>query len=229
MHLVMFDIDGTLTETTEVDGECFVRSFMDVFGFGDIDTDWSHYRHTTDSGILHDVYASRTGRPPAAQEVSRFQQHFIQLLTAASAQSPFASVAGGVQLLSRLSSSGTHRVSLATGSWRDSARLKMTSAGMCFDGHPAASADDALDRESIMRLSMQRAAEWYGEVFACTVYVGDGVWDARACRALGVPFIAVGSGVQAARLASEGAVRVFQDLSESDLFLESLHDLAQAV
>ncbi len=31
MHLVMFDIDGTLTETTKVDEECFVRSFKDVF------------------------------------------------------------------------------------------------------------------------------------------------------------------------------------------------------
>jgi hypothetical protein len=26
MHLVMFDIDGTLTETMKVDEECFVRS-----------------------------------------------------------------------------------------------------------------------------------------------------------------------------------------------------------
>src|SRR5262245_11540744 len=68
MHLVMFDIDGTLTETMRVDGECFVRSFMDVFGFSDIDTDWSHYRHTTDSGILHDVYASLTGRPSNPQD-----------------------------------------------------------------------------------------------------------------------------------------------------------------
>jgi beta-phosphoglucomutase-like phosphatase (HAD superfamily) len=33
MHLVMFDIDGTLTETMEIDEECFVRSFKDVFGF----------------------------------------------------------------------------------------------------------------------------------------------------------------------------------------------------
>ena len=46
MHLVMFDIDGTLTETMKVDEECFVRSFKAVFGFADINTDWSHYpRH----------------------------------------------------------------------------------------------------------------------------------------------------------------------------------------
>jgi len=35
MHLVMFDIDGTLTETMKVDEECFVRSFKDVFGVTD--------------------------------------------------------------------------------------------------------------------------------------------------------------------------------------------------
>jgi phosphoglycolate phosphatase-like HAD superfamily hydrolase len=80
-----------------------------------------------------------------------------------------------------------------------------------------------------MRLSMQRASERYGEVFASIVYVGDGVWDAHACRALGIPFIGIASGERAARLASEGAVRVFQDFSESDLFLESLYDLAPAV
>jgi hypothetical protein len=124
----MFDIDGTLSETMKVDGKCFVRSFMDVFGFSDIDTDWSRYRHTTDSGILHDVYASRTDRPSTEQDVSRFRQHFIQLLTAASSRSPFTSVAGAAQLLSRLSSSSTHRVSLASGGWRDSARLKNRTA-----------------------------------------------------------------------------------------------------
>src|SRR5216110_2188672 len=229
MHLVMFNIDGTLTETVKVDEECFVRSFEDVFGFTDVDTDWSHYPHTTDSGIFHDIFTSRIGRSPTVQEVSRFRQHFIQSLAAASSQSPFAPVAGADRLLSRLAQGGLHRVSLATGGWRDSARLKMASAGMCFDDHPAASADDALDRESIMRLSRQRAAERYGESFACTVYVGDEVWDARACRALGIPFIGIGTGVRAARLASEGALRVFQDYSDADLFLESLDEITQAV
>src|SRR5438093_5451874 len=137
MHLVMFDIDGTLTETMKVDEECFVRSFKDVFGFADIDTDWSHYPNTTDSGIFHDVSTSRMGRSQTAQEVSQFRQHFIQLLAAASSQSPFAPVAGADRLLSRLAQGGSHRVSLATGCWRDSARIKMASAGMCFDDYPA--------------------------------------------------------------------------------------------
>ncbi len=106
MRLVMFDIDGTLTETMKVDEECFVRSFRDVLGFDDIDTDWSHYPRTTDSGIFHDVFTSRIGRSPAAQEVSRFRQHFIQLLAAASSHSPFAPVVGADRLLSRLAQGG---------------------------------------------------------------------------------------------------------------------------
>ncbi len=228
MHLVMFDIDGTLTETMKVDEECFVRSCKDVFGFADIDTDWSHYPHTTDSGVFHDVFTSRVGRSPTEQDVSRFRQHFIQLLAAASSQSPFAPVAGANKLLSRLAQGGSHRVSLATGGWRDSARLKMASAGMCFDDHPTATADDALDRESIMALSKQRAAERYGESFACSVYVGDEVWDARACRSVGVPFIGIGAGSRATRLSAEGAVRVFPDLSDADIFLRSVYEITNA-
>ncbi len=228
MRLVMFDIDGTLTETMTVDEECFVRSFKDVFGFADIDTDWSHYPHATDSGIFDDVFMSRVGRSPTAQDISRFRQHFIQLLAAASSQSPFAPVAGANRLLSRLARDRSHRVSLATGGWRDCARLKMASAGMCFDDHPAASADDALDRESIMRLSKQRASERYGESFACTVYVGDGVWDARACRSVGIPFIGIGTGSRAIRLSAEGAVCVFPDFSDADIFLRSVYETTNA-
>ena len=34
MRLVMFDIDGTLTDTMKVDALCFVRAFAEVCGFG---------------------------------------------------------------------------------------------------------------------------------------------------------------------------------------------------
>ena len=134
----------------------------------------------------------------------------------------------GRRIVQRLAQRGLHRVSLATGGWRDSARLKMSSAGMCFDDHPAASADDAFERESIMRLSKQRAAERYGESFACTVYVGDGVWDARACRSVGIPFIGIGTGSRATRLCADGTVCVFPDFSDTDIFLRALYEITNA-
>src|SRR3989442_6022193 len=128
MQLVMFDIDGTLTQTMKVDEECFVRSFVEVFGFTDIDTDWSHYPHVTYSGIFHEIYAARTSRPPTALDVSRFRRHFVELLAVASSQSPFAPVAGADRLLSRLARGGSHSGSLAYRSFRGFARLKMANA-----------------------------------------------------------------------------------------------------
>jgi phosphoglycolate phosphatase-like HAD superfamily hydrolase len=225
MNLVIFDIDDTLTETMQVDTACFVQSFADVFGFDGINADWSQYPHTTDSGIFRDIYTERIGRPPQPAEIARFQQHFISLLTAASRQSPFKQVSGAKRLLTRIAQAGTHQIALATGAWRDSARLKMASAGLCYDDHPAASADDAVERISIMRLSLQRAVERHKAGFKSVVYVGDGVWDARACRALGIPFVGIGSGVRATQLVAEGAFRLFKDYSEDDMFLETLAEL----
>lgn len=227
MRLVIFDIDGTLTQTMKADADCFVRSLAEVCGFRDVDTDWSGYKHATDSGVFHEIHEARTGRLPSAFEISRFRQHFVGLLARASSETPFASVTGASLLLSRLAGSAEHRVALATGGWRDSARLKMASAGLCYDDYPAASSDDALDRESIIRLSVRRAAERYGG-FSHVVYVGDGVWDARACRSVGIPFIGVATDGRAARLAAEGAVCVLPDFSDMDIFLRCVYEITNA-
>jgi len=227
MRLVIFDIDGTLTQTTTADAECFVRSLADVCGFHDVDTNWSRYRHATDSGIFQEIYESRVGRSPSLIEVSQFRQHFVGLLAEASSETPFASVAGASLLLSRLAESAEHKVALATGAWRDSARLKMASAGLCYDDYSAASSDDAFDRDSIIRLSIERAAERYGR-FSHVVYIGDGVWDAHACRRIGIPFIGVAPDERAERLWAEGAVCVFPDFSDVDMFLKSVNETTTA-
>ena len=227
MRLVIFDIDGTLTQTMKADEECFRRSLAEVCGFSDMDADWSRYKHATDSGVFNEIYESRAGRPPSSSEISVFRQHFVSLLTQVSCGAAFAPVTGAPALLSRLTGSAGHRVALATGAWRDSARLKMRSAGLCYDDYPAASSDDASDRESIIRLSIRRAAERYGRV-GSTVYVGDGVWDARACRNVGIPFIGIAADGRAARLSAEGAICVFPDFGDPDSFLSTLYETTNA-
>ena len=94
MRLVIFDIDGTLTATMKADEERFARALAEVCGFGDVDTDWSRYKHATDAGIFHEIHEIRTGRAPSATEVSRFRQHFVGLLAEASSESPFPAVKG---------------------------------------------------------------------------------------------------------------------------------------
>ena len=224
MRLVIFDIDGTLTQTMKADVECFLRSLAEVCGFRDVDTDWSRYKHATDAGVFHEIHEARTGRPPSHFEISRFRQHFVDLLEQMSSKAPFTAVKVASLLLSRLADSQQHRVALATGAWRDAARLKMALAGLCYDDYPTASSDDALDRDSIIRLSIERAAERYGRP-GSTVFVGDGVWDARACRRVGIPFIGVATDGRAERLSAKGAVCVFPDLGNADSFFRSLYEI----
>ena len=83
MRLVIFDIDGTLTQTMKADEECFVRSLAEVCGFGDVDSDWSHYKHATDFGIFREIHETRTGRLPSPSETSRFREHFVASLARA--------------------------------------------------------------------------------------------------------------------------------------------------
>src|SRR5262249_60120372 len=132
MRLVIFDIDGTLTQTMNADAECFVRSLADVCGFTDVDTDWSRYKHATDSGVFHEIFKARAGRSPSPIESSQFRQHFVGLLAPASSEAPFAPVTGVSRLLSRLAGSAEHRVALATGAWRDSAPAQKARCRLWF-------------------------------------------------------------------------------------------------
>ena len=50
----MFDIDGTLVKSYDLDSRCFIESVKDVTGIY-VDSDWSKYRHVTDSGILEEI------------------------------------------------------------------------------------------------------------------------------------------------------------------------------
>src|SRR5262245_5399810 len=115
MHLVIFDIDGTLTQSMAVDAECFVRALAEVCGFTDIDTDWSRYRYVTDSGVFHEIYEERTRRSPTTIETTAFRRHFINLLEETSSKAPFKAVTGAGVLLARLAQSPEHGVALATG------------------------------------------------------------------------------------------------------------------
>ena len=220
--LVMFDIDGTLTDTTRADEVCFVQALRDVFGFTGISMDWASYPHCTDSGILEELFQQRLGHSPLPAHISAFQSHFLSLLRAATAVQPFNPVPGAPVFISRLVRNACHAISLASGAWECSARLKLASAGFHLDQIPAAFADTAHAREDIMRTSLTRAAQSRSQTsFNAVIYLGDGVWDARAARKLGYRFIGISRDpAKTDRLYAEGASHVFPDyLNHTDCML----------
>ncbi len=219
MTLIIFDIDGTLTESFALDAVAFLDALRDVFGFDDIPDDWASYQHVTDSGILAEVFALRRDRAPSPEEIARIQAHFVALLSArVAAAGGIRPVIGVATVLTRLLASPDYAVAYASGGWGAAARLKLSSAGLPIEGVPCACSDDAVSREDLCRLAQARAEVQYAQRFARTIYVGDGVWDVRASRNLGYGFIGIGRGAGADKLHAEGAVHVLPDFQDSDGF-----------
>ena len=219
----MFDIDGTLTESSDLDAATYLDALRDVFGFRDVSDDWASYPHATDGGILAELFRTRLARPPTPEEIGRMQRRYVSLLRErvddAGGLHP---VPGAAEILVRLANDPCYAVSLATGAWRSSAALKLSATGLPVDRFPAAFADDAPSREGICQTSRQRAEASAGEEFRRVVYVGDGVWDVRTSRGLGYGFIGIGRDPGAEKLRAEGASLILPDFQDAEAFFSAL-------
>jgi phosphoglycolate phosphatase-like HAD superfamily hydrolase len=215
MQLIIFDIDGTLTDTNHVDEHAIVGALQDVLGLSDLSTDWSTYEHSTDSGIVKEVITRVHGSVPP-HILQRVQDKFFEYLEAFFSTSPdlFRALPGGETILRDLDALG-YATAIATGSWRESALFKLRVARIWKESIPMATSDDSVSRSEIIDTAIQRAKQRFEvENFESVRYVGDGVWDARASRRLGLPFIGVGGGHKMSRLMDEGATAVVEDLTQ---------------
>jgi len=228
MQLVIFDVDGTLTQTRRVDAECFVRAFAEELGVT-LSDNWVDYASPTDSGIAQQVYEERFGRRPADEELARLQRRFITLLAEAFARSPAsgAAVAGAAAALKRLPQHADWRIAIASGCWRASALLKLRTARLDVADVPAAFADDDVSRDAIVRTAVARATAHHGNAtFDRIVYIGDGTWDVHTAARLQLPFLGIGNHRRAARLRQAGAGHVIENFADFDQFLEALRAAA---
>jgi phosphoglycolate phosphatase-like HAD superfamily hydrolase len=90
-----------------------------------------------------------------------------------------------------------------------------------------ASADDAYDRVEILQTAIQRAGRHYGQdAFEKVVYIGDGVWDVRAAKALRIGFLGLAASNKAGRLVEEGASCVLPNFSNLVRVSECLEKVA---
>ena len=80
MHLIMFDIDGTLVNSNDFDEECYLRAAEIVLSVR-ISSDWAGYEHATDSGILNEVI-DRYKIPGSKEQIRNdFKKVFIDLVS----------------------------------------------------------------------------------------------------------------------------------------------------
>jgi len=195
VHLVMFDIDGTLVDSTEFDGRIYAEAIHEVLGIV-VDRHWSTYPHVTDGGLLEELLRRHGIADPAGTRQTAVEQRFVAMIRDYVLGDPASvrEIAGATALLRMLRDRADCRVAIATGGWRETALLKLHAAGFDLDGIALATSSDAHPRVEIMRIAERRALG--GVEPRRRTYFGDGPWDQRACSDLGWDFVAIGGAVR---------------------------------
>ncbi|HZI85288.1 MAG TPA: haloacid dehalogenase-like hydrolase [Pyrinomonadaceae bacterium] len=228
MNLAIFDIDGTLTQTDQVDEICFVQALAEAHGIKGISTDWAEYPHTTDSAITFHVFQETLNRAPEEIELLKFKTRFVSLLEDYCLKNPalFGEIVGASRMLRRLNQELEWRVAIASGSWGVSGELKLKVAGIQLDDLPAAFAEDGLSREEILNWVVLRAQHRYQQShFNRIVSIGDGLWDVRTARNLRFPFLGIGSEKRRKTLRQAGATHVIRDFTNYGEVLRCLAEV----
>lgn len=207
MKHFMFDIDGTLIQSYELDSQCYVASVQSVLGFTPND-DWGSYKHTTDSGILKEIASHLSSPSPFEVIQQKVKAAFLSNLRFAIEKEPITPIDGALDFLNKLKSNDDISISIATGGWKESAILKLESAGFNLDGVFLASANDHCSRVEIMKRALPHSIKPED-----VMYFGDGEWDKRACEELGFTFILVGN-----RFKHKPSIQSFENFDRTLLF-----------
>jgi beta-phosphoglucomutase-like phosphatase (HAD superfamily) len=184
---IILDIDGTLIDSMGVDSKLYFSSIERVLGPVSLH-DLNDYDHVTDSGILGQIL-EENGFSDKGQLIASVKALFMEGLNShIEDMGSFPVIDGAVQFVERIQRSTDISIAIATGGWRESALLKLQTAGFNIEGIPLATSDDSTSRVEIMRSALQMTGNDAGGV----TYFGDAEWDKRACEVLGWNFVAVG-------------------------------------
>lgn len=210
--IVVFDIDGTLTDSVGVHQEAFLAA-MESFGFPALRTDWAGYRHHSDSGIFAEAWAEAgfAGTAP----VAALEERLSPLFEAAVARRPIPEIreiGGAVQMLAGLAET-KWAVGFATGSFAGPAVAKLAAVGLDAGAEVMVTASEFASREEIVGAAIARIGARHGlDTSVPVVSVGDGLWDLKTARALGVRFLGIGAGARGKLLRdAEAGLAVFDD------------------
>ncbi len=197
--LVIFDIDGTLTDSVSMDATIFTDAFKHFLQCDQISGDWQDYQYSTDSGFSLEIFQKHLGRSPQAEEIQQIQQHFFQSLQQQITAQPACcrAVAGAKNIFHDVTKELNWDTAIATGGWQTSARMKLKHAAIDYKQSPFASGDDHIERYEIINIAIERAKQHYNKtMYDQVVYVGDRSWDFRAAQELQIGFIGVGDALK---------------------------------
>lgn len=192
MHHIMFDIDGTLLKSFEFDEECYIDAVQQILG-QKIDSDWSKYEHVTDSGILDQHLRVNNLLHKRDEIQSDVKAAFIANIQKHISKHQVQAIAGAIEFVEKIKLMPSVSLSIATGGWRETAIMKLNSAGFDMAGIPLSSSSDHYSRIEIMKNALVKS---HLSTHQKVTYFGDAEWDKKACESLNINFVLIGSRVE---------------------------------
>jgi FMN phosphatase YigB (HAD superfamily) len=189
MHLVMFDIDGTLVNTSSFEDECYLKAIKEFIP-RQINTDWSSYKNSTDSGILDEIIIENDLYIERDSIHQKVKQLFIAFVEEKLQKRQAFEIPGANKFVQLLKKREDVCLAIATGGWEETAIMKLMNAGIDFSDIAFASGSDRKSRVDIMKVAEKKCSL---NIFSSKSYFGDAIWDKKASRELQYNFILVGN------------------------------------
>jgi len=204
--MIIFDVDGTLLGGESADWASFEAAFEEAAGFALTPAFFEAIEEVTAQAIVHEALGGRSIEERKTVE-SAVRRGYLKRLSEAHEKDPltFSATTGAIALLEDLKRKKIP-VAIATGDWFETITFKLTTACIACKDLPMATSSDRYSRADIIALAASKA----GASLDGAIYVGDGAWDFRASRKLGIPFMGVGSRTE--KLKQAGARHIVSDL-----------------
>ena len=194
MNLIQLDIDGTLVDSMGLEDELYPQAVCEVLGVREIKTDWSSYANPTDSGILREAMREELGQLCHPEHVEKLKDVFLGKLHAHVASNPDAlkPIPGAIEFVNHLKQHSSYKFAVNTGAWRESAELKLTTAGFDFSDWILFTCSEHEYKKDAMKASYTSARQAYGDDFDKVLYIGDSRSDLRFANELDYEFLGRG-------------------------------------
>ena len=226
MILLLFDLDGTLADTSADDARLFAAALEHVAGGPVPLHPWGRYSEVTASAIAREALAPALGRRARDGEIYQAREAQTRLWDQghAAGQLNVRAMPGAQALFAEAQARPGYVAAVATGGWGPSALIKLHLAGFPLEDLIIATSDDSETRQGILTTAEILAAAARGCFgFSARVVIGDAVWDARAARAVNGGFIGVAADpLQAVQLRAEGAAAVIPGFEDRAAFWSAL-------
>ncbi len=216
MKLIIFDIDGTLTDTKAVDDKCFINAFEKTFQLDIHDQVWADLQNVTDWGITEEIINQRLNRNPSEAEYKRMHDAHIGNLKAEKIKdaTQFQAVLGANKFIHQLEAKSNYQIGVATGAWGKSALTKLEVIELDTTKIPFSNSDYHKTREGITLHTIEQAKARFQHDFEEIIYFGDGEWDYKTCKNLGIRFIGIDINTNK-KLTNLGAKDVYPDFMDT--------------